>query len=229
MNNNRKPIRKFSEISVALGTVLMALGTALASRAGMGVSMVVAPAYVISERIPLTFGQTEWCFQALLLVIFCLVMRSFRWRYLLSFLVAVIYGAFLDFFNIIVFADLAPAGAAGQWIMLMISLVVVSLAVALCFNSYMPQQIYELFVKDVSEKYRLNRNIFKTVYDYSSLIAALILSLVLFGSLWGHGIGWGTVLATLFNGAMISFFSRLLNRFIDFSPMSETLHRQLTG
>ena len=225
---NKKKIPKFGELAVVIGTALMALGTALASHAGMGVSMVVAPAYVISEKIPLTFGQTEWCFQALLLTVFCIVMKRFRVRYLLSFGAALIYGAMLDFWNLVVFAGLEPANPLLQWGLMLASMVVVSIAVAFCFNSYMPQQIYELFVKDVSEKYKLNRNKFKIIYDYSSLALALVLSLILFHTAWGRGIRWGTVVTTLFNGLLIALFSRLLNRFIDFSPALPKVHKELT-
>ena len=46
----------YTEIAYVLGVILVALGTALVERANFGVSMVVAPAYVIYQKLSQTFS-----------------------------------------------------------------------------------------------------------------------------------------------------------------------------
>ena len=71
---------RFAEIAYVLGIILCPLGVCLSAKSGFGVSMVVAPAYVlylrISETIPwFTFGKSEYIFQGLLLSICYLLLR----------------------------------------------------------------------------------------------------------------------------------------------------------
>ena len=79
----------------------MAFGTALMEKADFGMSMVVAPAYLIhlkiSEYVPsFSFGMSEYIFQAVLLVLLSLGMHKFKKSYILSFATAFIYGTVLD-------------------------------------------------------------------------------------------------------------------------------------
>ena len=84
---------RFAEIAYVLGIILCPLGVCLSAKSGFGVSMVVAPAYVlylrISETIPwFTFGKSEYIFQGLLLIVLAFAVRRFKWKYLLSFVTA---------------------------------------------------------------------------------------------------------------------------------------------
>ncbi|MBO6267432.1 MAG: hypothetical protein J6M06_04285, partial [Synergistaceae bacterium] len=69
-----------TELAYALGILALALGTALMERADFGMSMVVAPAYLLHLKISrtyafFTFGTSEYCFQAALLAVMCLLLR----------------------------------------------------------------------------------------------------------------------------------------------------------
>ena len=91
----------YTEAAYAIGLAALALGTALMERADFGMSMVVAPAYLVylkvSEHVSwFTFGMAEYCLQALLIIVLALVLRGFRRRYLFSFITAFIYGNLLD-------------------------------------------------------------------------------------------------------------------------------------
>ena len=62
----------YSELAYFFGILVLALGTALMERADFGISMVVAPAYILhlklSEYLPFfSFGVAEYVFQAVLL------------------------------------------------------------------------------------------------------------------------------------------------------------------
>ena len=91
-----KKIQKSAELLWLFGIVCVALGVAVCSKADLGVSMIAAPAFVIHEALAplwpgLTVGVTEYLIQGLLLVILCVAVGRFNWRYLLAFAVAVIY------------------------------------------------------------------------------------------------------------------------------------------
>ena len=96
--------REFStELSWFLGVVILAFATAMMSSADFGVSMVVAPAYLLYRKLSLslafvTFGFAEYIVQAVLLCALFLIVRKFRVGYLFSFVTALLYGFLLDRF-----------------------------------------------------------------------------------------------------------------------------------
>ncbi|HOO80024.1 MAG TPA: hypothetical protein PLQ04_06520, partial [Lachnospiraceae bacterium] len=66
---DRKKRTFYSEWAYVLGVLTLAIGTALMERADFGMSMVVAPAYLIhlkvSQYLPwYSFGISEYFFQA---------------------------------------------------------------------------------------------------------------------------------------------------------------------
>ncbi len=90
--------RTFStELAYVFGIVFVAWGVVLMEMADFGVSMVVAPAYLLYRWLSpawsvVTFGMAEYCLQAVLLLAMCLLLRRFRVSYLFSFVTAVVYG-----------------------------------------------------------------------------------------------------------------------------------------
>jgi uncharacterized membrane protein YczE len=219
---NRK-LRLSREFCYIPATLLLALGAALMTKADFGLSAVVAPAYLISQIFNISFGTAEYCFQGLLLIVICLLVGRFRWTYLLSFVSAFLYGMTLD-------GMLWLLSFTGEWgIVLRLSLMVVAmmlsaLGVALLFKTYLSPGGYELFVKEVSRRFRVDMSRFKVFYDIASCLLAVILSLVAFHSLFDHGIGLGTLLVAAVNGLLIGIFTRWLERtfvFYDRFPLAK--------
>ena len=76
--------KKFStELAYVLGIVLVAWGVVLMEKADFGVSMVVAPAYLLYRWLSpawhfFTFGMAEYCLQAVLLLAMSLLLRRLR-------------------------------------------------------------------------------------------------------------------------------------------------------
>lgn len=63
----------YCEIAYVIGIIALAFGTAFMEKADFGMSMIVAPAYLIHLKVSqyfsfFTFGMSEYIFQALLLV-----------------------------------------------------------------------------------------------------------------------------------------------------------------
>lgn len=67
-----RKIRISNELIYVLAVVILSFATAMLAAADMGMSMVVAPAYIVSLKVEfLTFGQAEYIVQGMLFVLFC--------------------------------------------------------------------------------------------------------------------------------------------------------------
>jgi len=210
----------YTELAYVFGLLFLALGTAFMEAADFGVSMVVAPAYLLYLKLStiwpaFTFGMAEYLFQFVLLLVLMTVLRRFRISYLLSFATAVFYGLMLDGCMAAV-ALIPDAGLAGRIIYYFAGLLICALGVALIFHTYIPPEVYELFVKECSEKFGRNVTHVKTAYDCISCAAAVAMSFLFFG--FGHfeGVKLGTVFCALVNGWTIGLCSHLLERIWDF-------------
>ena len=207
----------YCELAYFFGIVVLAFGTALMEKADFGMSMVVAPAYLIylkiSEYMPsFSFGMSEYVFQAALLVMLSLVMNKFKKSYILSFATAFLYGTVLDI-AISIVALFPYSGIVWQAIFYITGLIICAIGVALLLHTYFPPEAYELVVKELSEKFNVTIGKTKTIYDCCSCALAIILSLCFFKSF--VGVKWGTIVCAIVNGWLIGRISRLLdNKFV---------------
>ena len=210
----------FTEIAFICGIIFMSFGIALQAKADIGMSMVVAPAFVIYSKISqywswFTLGMAQYTFQFVLILILCLVIRRFNIKFFLSFVTAFIDGLALDLAMWIV-AFIPEFGLAGQIIFYLLGMVITSIGVAFFFKTYIAPEAYELFVKEFSRSYKKDIHKVKTIYDISSLMVAVILSFALFGWLNFVGVKWGTLICALVNGFIIGFVSKTLDKWFDF-------------
>ena len=210
----------YTEAAYLVGLVALAIGTALMERADFGMSMVVAPAYIVhlklSQTLPwFSFGMAEYCLQAVLLVITAVVLRRFKVTYLFSFLTAVLYGLILDA-SIWLVALIPEFGIAGRVTFFLLGLVIDAFAISMLFHTYITPEAYELLVKELAGYLKRDINKVKTVYDCCSCATAIVLSFLFFG--FGHfeGVKFGTVFCALVNGWMIGKISKRLERRFEF-------------
>lgn len=223
-------IKKSSELLWLLGNIFVALGVSLCSKADLGVSMIAAPAFIISEALSpffsfLSVGVTEYLIQGVLLVILFLIIRKFDWRFLFAFAVAIVYGYILNAF-LWMLSYLPITSIWQRWITLIIGDAITAFGVACFFHTYMPLQVYELFVAQISKKFNLNINKCKWIFDISLLFISIALSIILFNDFstfnWSkityssfHSIGLGTIVTTIINSPIIGIMSKIIERFFD--------------
>lgn len=210
----------FSECAYVLGIIALAIGTAFMEKADLGMSMVVAPAYLIYLKISqyfdwFTFGMAEYCLQAVLLIVLSVILRKFKPMYLFSFCTALIYGFVLDFCIWLV-SFLSITTIAGRIGVYGLGMLLCANGVSLLFHTYIAPEVYELLVKEISACFQKKLNIVKTIYDCSSCAVSIILSFVFFG--FGHfeGVKLGTMIGALVNGWLIGRISRGMERRFDF-------------
>ena len=210
----------YTEISYILGLVIMAFAAAFTEKANFGMSMVVAPAYIlhlkVSEFLPwFTFGVAEYVFQGVLIIITVIIMRKFKISYLFSFVTAVIYGTLLD--GAMTLISTLPENTFTISILwYILGTVLCSFAVSLFFHTYISPEAYELIVKEIAQKFNFNINKVKTSYDCISVVLGIIMSFAFFGFGVFKGVGVGTIFCALINGFLIGRFSKLLEKYFNF-------------
>jgi len=218
-----KKIKIHAEAAYILGILMTALGNALLTHANFGLSMVIAPSYIIhakiSQYLPFySFGMSNYIFQALIILLTAAVMRKFKISYLLSFFTAFLFGLSLD--ALLIPTSLVPLDFMAVRIIVMIcGMLCVAIGIALLFNTYLPPESYELFIKELSAKTGIGVGRLKTAYDISSLALSVILSFVLFGFMNFEGMGIGTVVSALLNGTLIGTAAKLFKRYFVFPDL----------
>lgn len=210
----------YTELAYVFGIIALALGAVFMVKADFGVSMVIAPAYLVYLKLSqvwgfVTFGMAEYTLQAILLVVMVLVLRKFKVSFLFSFVTAVIYGFTLDAFMALS-APIVTVVVAWRVLFFVIGVLLCALGVAFVFQTYIAPEVYELFVKRVSAKMGVSISRFKTAYDCVSCLVAVILSFAFFGLFHFEGVKWGTVVCALVNGRLIGLYSGWMNKHLRF-------------
>ena len=223
-----KKIKNFSEAAWLFGIIFCSLGVSLSAKSGLGVSMVVAPAYVLYVKISqylsfFTLGMAEYTLQGILILITAVVLRRFKFKYPLCFLTAVIHGFAVDIWRSIIGSDIANT-VLEKGLYCISGALITAFAIALMLRTYLPQEVYELVVKEISEKYGWSINRVKWIYDISSLVLAIGLMLVLFTEFSFEMVGIGTIILTVINTPFITFFGKLLDKFLSFEPAFKTFN-----
>lgn len=223
-----KKKRIASEFIYISAILLLSFTTNLMALANLGMSMIVSPAYILSQKIDrLSYGQAEYIVAGILFVIFCLVMRKFKMSYLSSFITGLLYATMADLWKMIIplFHSLNIMPFSIRIIYFVIGLLLSAMAIAMFYNTYLYPQIYDFFVKEVSNKYHISLQKFKTGFDCTFLLISIILSLCLFHQFIGVGIG--TVIMAFCNGTLIGFFQSLMDKYILCVPHFKKLYHYL--
>ena len=204
----------YTELAYIIGMLFLALGTALMSTGGFGVSMVVAPAYILHLKLSQTlsffsFGMAEYVLQAIVLILMMCMLRQAKICYLFTVVTAVLYGFLLDA-AMALMALLPQSVLASQILYYCTGALLCAFAISQLLRSYLPPAAYELFVKEATAKFHKPLGTVKTIYDCASLLLSLGMSLAFFGSI--QGIGIGTVICAILNGTLIHFFSKISDK-----------------
>ena len=192
------------------------LGIAFATKSNFGLSMIAAGPYILHIYFRdifawFTQGTAEYIYEAILLIILTIILKKFELKYLLTFLEALIAGFVLDGWFFVLGGNGPAETLAGRIAFLVLGLVVTALGVAFFFKTSYPLQVYDFAVVKIAEKYNLSQSKTKFGFDITMLIISLILSFAFTHKLTGMGIG--TIITTLLNSTVISFWSKLIDKF----------------
>jgi len=227
----KKPVF-YTELSYLFGLLMLAFGASMLVKADFGVSVVVAPAYLLHLKLSetwsfITFGFAEYLVQATLLVLLVLLVKRFHWSYLCSFFTALCYGFVLDFI-LSALQTISISHLALRILVFLIGLVCCAVGVSFFFHTYLSPEVYELLVRELSFKYHWRLGNVKTIYDSSSCLVALLLSFSFFGLFYFKGIGIGTLVSVFLNGQLIALVNRFLDSHFTFRPAFPSLEHYIS-
>lgn len=220
----KKKIANVGEVAWVFGLIFCSLGVCLTVKCDFGVSTIIAPGYILylklSELLPwFTLGMSQYLIQGCLIVMLTAFIRRFKLKYVLCFFTAVIHGVLVDVWNVILKIIVCDT-LTERIVVFIIGMSVTALAIALMLRTYLPQEVHELVVKEISLKFKASVNRIKWVYDISFLALAIILMLCLFGRFSLEMIGAGTVAVALLNTPLITMWGKLLDKYFTFTPIS---------
>jgi uncharacterized membrane protein YczE len=215
-----KKLVLYTEVAYGLGMVGLSLSVALMTRADFGVSMVVAPAYLLYLKVnslwpTFTFGMAEYLLQGALLVATALAVKKLRPYFLFSFVTAVVYGLLLDGWMLL--TNRLPVDAFGLRILwYVLGILLGAASIACFFKTYIAPEAYELLVKELAEKLQKPTHRVKTVYDCVSCAVAVLMSFAFLGFGRFEGVKLGTVICALVNGWLIGRCTAYMDRRLEY-------------
>lgn len=236
-----KKLSKANELMWLLGTIFVALGVCICSKSDLGVSMIAAPTFIVYDAVEglwsgFSVGTVEYLVQGLMLLALCIGVQRFNWRYLLAFLVAIIYGYVLDLW-LFIFKDVTFDTLWLQWIMLIVGDAITALGVACFFRTYLPLQVYELCVAEIADRYKFKINLAKWGFDLGCLALSIILAVSLFDVKsfdWStiykasyHQLGLGTIVTTIINAPIIAIWGILLDKIFTYEAFFPKMEKLL--
>ena len=216
--------KKYRVINWIFYELFVGLGIALCTKAGFGLSMIAAPPYILHvwlrDYFPwYTQGTSEYVWEAVVLLVTCLIIRKFSPKYLLSFLAAVITGFIIDGWLFLLGGNAVYAGVPARVLSFAAGLIVCALGVAFIFRSDLPAQTYELSVKEIAARFGIPSAKVKQYFDITMLVISVVLDLLLLHKFTGTGIG--TVIATLVNSTIINMWLKVIDK-IEQTPATES-------
>ena len=219
LNTQKKKPILFTEVSYVLGMIILALGTALMERASFGMSMVVAPAYLLHLRLSpvlpfFSFGMAEYLLQGVLLLLLMLLLRRVKTYFFFSFVTAVLYGLTLDL-SIALLAPLPDGGLLLRAAYYVLGMVLGSIGVAFFLRTYIAPEVYELLVKELAAARGADVGRVKTIYDCVSCALSILMSFAFFGFGRFEGVKAGTIVCALINGTLISRIAAWLDHHVE--------------
>ncbi len=227
-----KKIGKMNEAAWILGIVLCALGVCLCTKAGFGLSMIAAPAYILHVKLVelspfFTQGACEYLWQGFLLLIMCLGIQRFRGQYLLAFVTGVLFGLAVDAWFWVLGGNGICEAMAIRIVLFALGESITTLSIAFFFRTSLPLEIYERIVVEFSRRYTVAADKMKLIFDVAMLVLSLAMAWFLNHSF--QGIGIGTVIITAVNALLIGWFGKLLDRIFTFEPRFPKLVSILNG
>lgn len=209
----KSKIKLSRELMFVLGMLLLPFSVTLCTKANLGMSMIAAPTYIVSERISwLSYGQAEYIFQAIVLAVMCMIIGKFKWSYLTSFLSALIYGTVLDFYIWL----LRDWSVDTIWMRLLVfagGIIFCAIGVSFFMCTYLAPCAYDYLVRMVVEVRGFPLRKTKLTNDFVYLVLSVVLSLILFHGF--VGVTWGTFVIAGVNGILISAVSNFFKSHIE--------------
>lgn len=196
-----------------IGLFLVALGASLSIKANLGTTPLVCIPYVADLITNLSVGTTTFIFNIILIAIQVIILRKgFEKRQLLQIVVGTIFAECIDDTLILVnFLD--PVNYASQFILLLISCVVMAMGVLLETKANVVYLPGDGLIVALSKVFNKEFGEMKPYCDVPMVIIAAIASFIFLGHL--GGVREGTVVSAIIIGPIVAVLNEYLGSYID--------------
>ena len=194
-------MKKIMRLALYLsGLLMLALGSVLSIRSGLGVTASASLGFVLSERTGLSMGTLTVANFALYIVAqLFLARRESYLRILLQLPFSVFFSWMIDVF--LAWIRLEPAGAAGRVLCMIAGVLLTSLGVFASVSPHIVPAAPDGIVQTISERFAWKFGNVKNVFDLTIVFLSAGLGWLLLGRV--VGIGVGTVVSALVTGRLV--------------------------
>ncbi|RAP52320.1 MAG: hypothetical protein BZ138_03335 [Methanosphaera sp. rholeuAM270] len=193
-----------------IGLFIMSFGVALSVKSDLGTTPISSIPNVLKYAIPLSLGMITIIFNFLLIVIQVIILKSdFDRKQWMQIVVTIIFGYFIDF-ALYILAPIEVTDYNSQWILCIISCFIIALGVYFEVTSkaiVLPGEGVSLALRHVTH---IEFGKLKTAFDTSNVIIAALISILLYDSF--RGIGLGTIFAGIVVGYIVRFYKKLFEK-----------------
>ncbi|MDU5111286.1 MAG: DUF6198 family protein [Clostridium sp.] len=196
-------LRRF--IRYFLGMLILALGSVVAIKSGLGVSPITSLPFVINNVTNISIGTASAIlYSSYVGMQFVILKRDFKKLQLLQIVFAILFGNIVNLFNRIISINFD--NLVLNLLLLLLSFVFTALGVTLTINANLVPVAPDGLVQALSQKYKIPFGKIKIYFDFIVVMISCILMFFVKGGI--EGIGIGTILSVFTVGKMISYFSR---------------------
>ncbi len=193
-----------------IGLFVMSVGVNISINSDLGTTPISCIPYVLSFYLPYTVGFITFVFNALLVGLQICILRSrFSRIQVLQVFVGLFFGAFIDltapWLNF-----LTPTSYFSQWVLCVLSCLVLAVGVYIEVSAdalVLPGEGVSLAIMEVTD---VEFGVIKTMFDSSNVIVGVCISLLLYATL--KGVGLGTIFAMIAVGTFVRVYTRIINR-----------------
>ena len=199
-------------ILLILGVTIMSLGIALSLKSTLGTPPISCIPAVLAVAFPLTVGEFTIIFNALLVIFQMVLLRKITLSQISQMLVCILFGYMIDF-NLSLIDFINPTNYMSQWILLIISCLVLAFGLVIEVKSDITMLPGDGAVVAIGEVLNRDWGKVKPFFDVTVVSIGVILALVFIGRL--EGVREGTIFSAVTVGFIIQFYNNLFGEKID--------------
>ncbi|WP_280176702.1 DUF6198 family protein [Apilactobacillus micheneri] len=195
-----------------IGINILSIGTVLFSCANLGVSALVSIPQILSLIFPITLGQATTIFFILLIIIEFILQRKFQIQIILQIVLAFVFGYIVDFYGVTLgLNSLNLPNLFDQFIIAFLAIVFTSIGIFIMVSVQFILIPPDGLVRIISELTKKQFGKVKFLFDLSTIVISILISLIFIGHI--EAIGIGTVAAVILVGHLINLWDNIKNWF----------------
>lgn len=202
------------ELALILAIVINSFSVSLISKSNFGITTLSSVPLVLSNVFTsLSFGTWNFIIQSATIFILVALTKHFKISYLLSFVVAIIFGALLDINEVMMLSW--PNSFVWRVLYFIVGLLLLSIGASLFIKCKLPALPFDAFIRDMTEHLKMPVKKVKTIFDFIFVFISLALSLSMLGHI--DGVGIGTIIGALFTGTITNYVCDSLDQRFTFN------------